>query len=98
PAAVVGFFLGALFFSTTFVALVYLGGGSIEEITDERTLFGKLLGCVICVLVETLSACRAMAQTCYVSLPLCWLSILVLRRASGGHEEADRTSLRAKTG
>src|SRR5262245_447710 len=92
PAAVVGFVLGDLFFNTTFVALIYLGGDSIEEIATEQTLFGKLFWCALCVLYGTFRACRAAAQTYYVSLPLCWLSLFLLRWASGEHEDADRTS------
>src|SRR5262245_64691786 len=97
PAAVVGFVLGALFFEATFVALSYLGGDSIEEVAVEGTLLGKLFWCALCVLYGTLGACRAAAQTCYVSLPLYWLSILVLRSVSGG-AESNPPSLVARTG
>ncbi len=72
---------------------IYLTGDSIEEISDEPTLHGKLLWFVLCVAYGSLRVLVAAAQTFYVSFPMSWLSLMILRWARGARADEERPAI-----
>jgi len=90
PVAVLGLFLVALCLSLLSIPVIYLAGDTIEEIEGESGLSGILTALGLGWSVGTLMFVAAL-QYFYVSLPLSWLSVLLLRWASGGIEGDDRS-------
>lgn len=70
-------------------ASVYLRGESVEEVSMEPTLPGKLLWSLVCVLYMAVQGVVFAVWKAHLSLPLACGSWLCLRWASGGLASAD---------
>jgi hypothetical protein len=81
PVAVLGLFLVALSLMVVGTLMTCLAGETIQE---EGESFGEALG--IAVIWGTISVLITAVQFFYVSLPISWISVLLLRWASGGIE------------
>jgi hypothetical protein len=80
PAGVVGLFLASFCIAGAELVLTLLTGGEIEELEDG-TLLEKLNMCAFLVVWGGIAGFVAAAEAFYLSLPLAWLSVVLLRRA-----------------
>lgn len=83
PATALGLFFFSVCSTFVFVALSSLVGIEIEELEGETGL-ARLGWIGILTLLGTVQLFAALLQSFFVSLPVAWLGVLALRRASGG--------------
>ena len=96
PATLLGLCLFATCLCASNLVTCTLFGGGVEELQDSHGVVAQLVMSVLLVVLGDVAAMSAVAQTFYISLPLAWLGVWVVWRASSGFAPPEYSSARLK--